>query len=66
MLSRSLTHGVLPKMRKLYSRFVQDPVSNCRLLLALVKFFIVHGEGVGGYSGCGLGHVTCTILYRRV
>jgi len=43
-VSRSLTHGVFPTMRKLYSRFAQEPLAHGRLLLALVKFFVNHGE----------------------
>lgn len=43
-LSTSLVHTVFPKVRILHSRVTQDPVSNARLLLVLLKFFVNHGE----------------------
>ncbi|XP_064407104.1 AP-5 complex subunit zeta-1-like [Halichondria panicea] len=43
-LSRSLINGVFPTIRRVYSRCTLNPIPNARLLLALVKFFLNHGE----------------------
>ena len=43
-LSSSLLHGVFPTMRKLFTRYSSDPPLHGRLLLALVRFFLHHGQ----------------------
>lgn len=43
-LSGSLIHGVFHTMRKLFTHYSNDPPSHGRLLLALVRFFLHHGQ----------------------